>query len=95
MSVLMGSNRLLMVLEDFLFPDLLKIADEFFTQPNKLVFVTGHQRSGTTNVHKALSSLEGVTTGTMFDLAFPSLIMKYMFGGMTYFVNIIFFRNFV
>lgn len=57
-------NRSLMTLEDVLFPGLAKVADEYFTKRNRLVFVIGHQRSGTTNVHKAVSSLASCTTGT-------------------------------
>ena len=66
------------MIEDWIFPSLKDIEREFFTQPNKLVFITGHARSGTTNLHHALSAIEGVTTGIMFDLMFPSLILKYI-----------------
>lgn len=57
-------NRLLMAVEDVIFPGLKAVSEEYFTKRNKLVFITGHQRSGTTNVHKAVSSLKGVSTGT-------------------------------
>ena len=39
-----------MMIEDYIFPGLKTIDKEFFMQPNKMVFVTGHARSGTTNV---------------------------------------------
>jgi len=63
-TTLVCVNRTLMALEDILFPSLKDIADEFFNHKNKICFVTGHQRSATTNVHKAISSLPDVTTGT-------------------------------
>jgi len=88
-------NRFLMAIEDILFPGIDEYAKEVFTQPNKLVFILGHQRSGTTNVHKALSSINGVTTGTQFDLIFPSLILKYVFSHLASGVNWLFFRQVV
>jgi len=46
-------------------------------------------------VHKAISSLKGVTTGTQFDGAAPSLIIKYLFGPMIQLLEFIFFRNLI
>ena len=86
-------NRFLMMIEDIIFPGLKVIEADFFTKPNKVVFVTGHARSGTTNIHKSLSSLEGVITGKFFDLIFPSLILKYLFSPLISIVNKIFFNN--
>ena len=86
-------NRFFMMIEDIIFPGLKVIEADFFTKPNTVVFVTGHARSGTTNIHKSLSSLEGVITGTFFDLIFPSLILKYLFSPLIAIVNKIFFNN--
>ena len=86
-------NRFLMMIEDIIFPGLKVIEADFFTKPNKVVFVTGHARSGTTNIHKSLSSLEGVITGKFFDLIFPSLILKYLFSPLISIVNKLFFNN--
>ena len=86
-------NRFFMMIEDIIFPRLKVIEKDFFTKPNKVVFVTGHARSGTTNIHKSLSSLEGVITGKYFDLLFPSLILKYLFSPLIAIVNKIFFNN--
>lgn len=91
-SLMAPVNRTLMMIEDVMFPGLKTIADEYFTQRNKLVFVTGHQRSGTTNVHKAVSSLDGVITGTQFDAVCPSLLLKYLCGPLMSAINTIFFK---
>jgi hypothetical protein len=94
-SCLIFVNKFFMMIEDIIFPSLKEIHEEFFNHKNKVVFVTGHQRSATTNVHKAISSLPDVTTGSQFDLLFPSLIMKHIFGPFISIVNKIVFRNFV
>jgi hypothetical protein len=71
-------NRLFIVIEDFLFPSLKQVEHDLFNTPNRVIFIIGHYRSGTTNLHKALSSLDGVATGRVFDLVMPSLILKYI-----------------
>ena len=72
-------NRTLIVLEEFLVPKLQRIDFEFFQTPNKLVFVLGHPRSGTTNTQKSLSSINDCIWETYFDVVFPSLTLKYLF----------------
>jgi hypothetical protein len=72
-------NRLFIVIEDFLFPSLKQVEHDLFNTPNRLVLIIGHGRSGTTNLHKGLSSLEGVATGHNYDFLMPSLILKYVF----------------
>ena len=66
------------------------------TDSKKVVFILGHQRSSTTNMHKALSSPIDLTqTGTFFDLVFPSLILKYCFGPLIGLVDRIFFKSLI
>lgn len=91
-SMWIPGNRLLMAVEDVIFPELKDVGEEYFTKRNKLVFITGHQRSGTTNVHKAVSSLKGVNTGTQLDGATPSLIMKYLTYPLVQLIDLIFFK---
>jgi hypothetical protein len=50
-------NRTMVMVEDYLFPSLRRIEEEYFNKPNKIVFILGHPRSGTTNIHKAVSGL--------------------------------------
>jgi hypothetical protein len=72
-------NRFFIIIEDFLFPSLKQVEHDLFNTPNRLVLIIGHGRSGTTNLHKGLSSLEGVATGHNYDFLMPSLILKYVF----------------
>ena len=78
-STLAALNRICIVIEDWLFPILHQIEHDLFSTPNRVIFILGHGRSGTTNVHKALSSLDGVATGTFYDMLMPSLMLKFVF----------------
>ena len=78
MSQLYQWNRFLINLEELLIPGLTKIEHDLFNTPNRVIFVFGHPRSGTTNIHKALSSLDGVATGHYYDILMSSLTMKYL-----------------
>lgn len=70
--------RFWIMIEDVIFASTFeKIEKEFFQQENKMVFVAGHPRSGTTNVQKASTSIGNTISSTFFDQIFPSLIMKY------------------
>ncbi len=71
-------NRFLIVLEDLVIPSLKQIEHDLFNTPNRVIFVFGHPRSGTTNIHKGLSSLDGVATGHFYDILMSSLTMKYL-----------------
>lgn len=66
-------NGLLMALEDLLVPGLASLPLE------RVIFILGHHRSGTTNLHKALRPHPNLRTGTMFDALFPSLVLKRLF----------------
>jgi len=90
LSCLAFVNQTLMALEDVVFRDL--ALTDFSSESGKLVFILGHQRSGTTNVHKAVSSLQGCTTGTLFDLLFPSLLLKYTLRPMAGLLNRIYLK---
>lgn len=63
-------NHLLIAVEDILLPEISSIGFE------KVVFILGHPRSGTTYLHKALHGAPEVHTSSHYDLWFPSLILK-------------------
>lgn len=63
-------NRFFMMLEDFFMPQLQKIPMD------RVVFILGHPRSGTTNLQNALNTHPTCTSGDMIDLIFPSLILN-------------------
>ncbi len=66
-------NAALMWLEDRLVPGLT-------TQPlDRVIFILGHHRSGTTNLHKALRPHPSLRCGTLYDALFPSLYLKRLF----------------
>ncbi len=67
-------NRVLMWLEDRLVPGLATVPLD------RIVFLLGHHRSGTTNLHKALRQHPDARCGTMYDVLFPSLVLKRLFG---------------
>eukprot|EP00658_Telonema_sp_P-2_P023465 TRINITY_DN19404_c0_g1_i7.p1 TRINITY_DN19404_c0_g1~~TRINITY_DN19404_c0_g1_i7.p1 ORF type:complete len:321 (+),score=71.09 TRINITY_DN19404_c0_g1_i7:280-1242(+) len=62
-----------MKLDDLIWP---RLSEEL--KGRRMVWILGHQRSGTTNVHKAVASLPSVQTGTFFDLFFVALTLKYL-----------------
>lgn len=70
--IFMGAslNHFLIAVEDILFPAIASIGFE------KVVFILGHPRSGTTYLHKALHGVPGVHTSSHYDLWFASLILK-------------------
>lgn len=70
MSVVAYLNRLLIVIEAFVWPAISEVKFE------KVVFILGHQRSGTTYLHKSLHQLPGVHTSSLYDLWFASFILK-------------------
>ena len=86
------ANRVLMTLEDWLIPELRRIETEYTTKPNKIILIVGFPRSGTTNVHKSLNSRPHALNGTVFDLIFPSLILKFLFWPIASSVNSIAFK---
>ena len=59
------------------------------------MFVTGHHRSASTNIHKTVSSLEGVTTGDQVDAIFPSLLLKYAVSGCTSMIQQVFYGKLI
>lgn len=63
-------NRFFMKIEDIFIPQLKK------TPLDNVVFILGHPRSGTTNLQKSLKQHPSCIAGDMFDLIFPSLILK-------------------
>lgn len=63
-------NRSCMWLEDRLVPSLAEVKFD------RVVFILGHHRSGTTNLHKELRQHPDCTAGTMLDLLFPSLFLN-------------------
>jgi hypothetical protein len=46
---------------------------------DRVIFILGHHRSGTTNLHKMLASHPNLRCGTMADALFPSLFLKRLF----------------
>ena len=62
-------NFLLIVIEDFVYP----FSSIEVVAP---VFICGHQRSGTTNLHHSLYDSEWVSSFTMVELLLPSYILK-------------------
>jgi len=70
LSAVSGANHLFMPVEDSLLPGILE------TPLDQAVFIIGHQRSGTTHLHKALNSVLQPDYATMFDIACPSLILR-------------------
>jgi hypothetical protein len=58
-----------------------------------VVFIIGHGRSGTTNLHKGLASLEGVATGYFFDFLMPSLILKHISYPLVGLLNYFYFKT--
>lgn len=63
-------NHFLIAVEDILLPRISSIRFE------KVVFILGHPRSGTTYLHKALHGAPGVETSSLYDLWFASIILK-------------------
>ena len=69
-----------------------KIEEEFFEKPNRMVFICGHPRSGTTNLQKSMVSRPHTIYGQMKDwLLFP-LILKYLFYPIAPVLDYLFFR---
>jgi len=63
-------NRFLIALEEVIFPRLPNL------DLKNVVFILGHQRSGTTYLHKALHQLPGIHSSSFYDLWFASFILK-------------------
>lgn len=76
-------------------PGLARIEQEFFNQPNRLVFVCGHPRSGTTNLQKSLVSRPHVVHGHMIDFLLTPLALKYLLFPVARIFNTIFFKPYV
>ena len=55
-SIYTVAVRTFLVLDTLLFPGIKDVEKEFFEKPGKVIFVLGHPRSGTTNIHSALNS---------------------------------------
>lgn len=68
-----GLNAVLMWFEDLVIPGLATLPLD------RVVFILGHHRSGTTNLHKTLRHHPELRVGTMFDVLFPSLLLKRLF----------------
>jgi hypothetical protein len=88
-------NRFFICLEDWLVPSLKQIEHDLVNTPNRVIFVFGHPRSGTTNIHKGLSSLAGVATGHYYDILMPSLTLKYLCYPIVALLNKVFFSAMV
>lgn len=72
LSTFAALNRALIAIEEILLPQLSQISLE------NVVFILGHQRSGTTYLHKSLHSHPDITTSSFYDLWFSSLTLKFI-----------------
>lgn len=90
-----AANRICFAVEELLVPRLHEIETDLVNTAGRVIFVLGHARSGTTNVHKALCSLDGVTASRMYHLLVPSLILKYAFAPLSFLLDRFFFKNLV
>jgi hypothetical protein len=88
-SIYTVAVRTFLVLDTLLFPGIKDVEKEFFEKPGKLIFVLGHPRSGTTNIHSALITHPNCIHGEMTDLFFPSLLQKYFSQPFAFLVNFI------
>ena len=86
-------NKSFARVEQYLFyNEFKKIEEDFFNQPNRMVFICGHPRSGTTNLQKSLVSRPHTIYGQMKDWLLFSLILKYLFYPVAPVLDYIFFR---
>ena len=72
-----------------------KIEEEFFERPNRVVFICGHPRSGTTNLQKSMVSRPHTIYGQMKDWLLYPVIFKYLFYPIAPILDYLFFRLWV
>lgn len=73
LSAFSGANHLLMPIEYSVLPGLRK------ARFDNLTFILGHQRSGTTHLHKAVNHSLQADHSSMFDVVCPSVTVKFLF----------------
>ncbi len=83
LGILTWSNRFLMWVEDLLVPGLASLPVD------NVVFLLGHQRSGTTSLQKSLWDVGTNQGATNFDLLFPSLILKVLMWPLKFIADLI------
>lgn len=87
-------NRVLIKIEDWIFPGLTYLEQQIGKPTFNSVMVIGHPRSATTNVHENLTSLSTADSATNLDFVFPSLILKMIACPVIGFVDRHFLRRF-
>ena len=88
-------SRTLYFLEDLLIPRLREIKVEYFENPGKVVFICGHARSGTTNLHKCLTSRPNTVCGIQADIIMSSVVQKYLMSPLIKIFDKVVFKCFV
>ena len=88
-------SRTLYYLEDLFIPKLKEIKAEYFQNPDKVVFICGHARSGTTNLHKCLTSRSNTVCGFQADILMSSVVQKYLLSPLIKIFDKIVFKCFV
>jgi len=79
-SLLVMFARYGMMLDDLVFPSLKEMERQLTNGDDRIVFILGMPRSGTTSTHDAITSHEECTSGISLDVVFPSLLTKFLFG---------------